>query len=153
MSSQLDAVIVALTTKWQALMSTTLAGVQVVDGPQRNADPTQNWLFVGHTGGEPVEGVEAAIGQQDLMTFARGKSESIGVDCGIVVVSGDPNISIARQQALSILSICEDALRNDMTLGGIVMHAYVAQIQYVPTVTSTGAKVRITFIVSYQAHL
>ena len=151
MSSQLDAVILALTVKWQALQSSTLAGVNVVDGPQASMDPTQQWLVVGHTGGVPIEGEESAFGQQDLYTFAKGKSESINIDCGIVCASGDPNIAPARQRCLAIMSVCEDSLRQDMTLGGIVMHAYIAQIMYVPTVTSTGAKVRVTFTVSYQA--
>lgn len=151
MSTRLDDVILALTTMWQGLQTTTLAGVQVVDGPQANADGSPEWVFVGHTGGEPVEGVEAAIGQQDLFTFARGKSETLGVDVGIVCVRGDTSVTLARQRALAIMSACEDALRADMTLGGLVMQAYVTQIQYVPTVTTAGAKVRITFIVTYQA--
>jgi hypothetical protein len=151
MTTRLDDVIVALTTMWQGLQATTLSGVQVVDGPQANADPTQEWVFVGHTGGEPVEGVEAAIGQQDLFTFARGKSETVGVDVGIVCVRGDSNVAAARQRALEIFGICESALRSDMTLGDLVMQAYVAQIMYVPTVTTTGAKVRVTFTVTYQA--
>lgn len=152
MTTRLDDVILALTAKWQGLQATTLTGVQVVDGPQANADPTQEWVFVGHTGGEPVEGVEAAIGQQDLYTFALGKSETMGVDVGIVCVRGDSNVAAARQRALAIFGICESALRSDLTLGGLVMQAYVAQIMYVPTVTTTGAKVRITFTVSYLAN-
>lgn len=147
----LDDVIVALTTKWQALMTTTLAGVQVVDGPQANADASQEWMFVGHTGGVPTEGVETAIGQQDLYTFAKGTSETMGVDVGIVVVRGDPNITLARQRCFAIMSAAKAALMLDMTLGGIVMEAHVSQIMYVPTVSSAGAKVRVTFTVSYQA--
>lgn len=135
-------------------MATTLAGCNVVDGPQRNADPTQNWLFVGHTGGEPTEGVEVALGQQDLFTFAKGKNETMGsIDCGIVCVSGDPSIRPVRGQALAYMSAAEDALRADMTLGGLVMHAYLNQILYVPTVSSAGAKVRVMFTVIYQAQI
>jgi hypothetical protein len=150
-STRLDDVIVALTVKWQALTSTTLANVQVVDGPQMNMDPSQEWLFVGHTGGVSVEGEETGFGQQDFFTFSRGKTENINVDCGIISVRGDGDVMLARQRALVILSACEDALRTDITLGGIVMNAEVAQMMYVPTVTSTGAKIRVTFTVSYQA--
>lgn len=155
MSTALDAVITALTLKWQSLAvpGGSLDGVVVVDGPQANMDPTQQWVFVGHTGGVSVEGEEAAIGQQDLMTFARGKSESMNVDCGIVCESGDPAVTPVRQRCLAILSACEAALRTDITLGGLVMNAYVAQIQYVVATTSVGIKVRVTFTVSYQAQL
>lgn len=151
MSSQADVVIRALTTKWQALMTTSLAGVQVVDGPQVNSDPSPEWLFVGYDGAEGSEFAEGAVLEQSLQTFAKGKQESGEVKCAVVVVRGDPNIVEARQRAFTILSVAENALRNDMTLSGSVMHAYVSASTYIPTQATEGAKVRVWFTVSYQA--
>lgn len=153
MSSQINAVILALTAKWQALAvpAGTLEGVQVADGPQVNSDPSSEWLFVGYDGAEGSEFAEGAVAEQTLMTFAKGKQETPEIKCAAVAVRGDPDIASARQRALAIMSAAEDALRNDMTLGGLVMHAYVSTITYIPTQTDRGAKARVWFTVTYQA--
>lgn len=153
MSTQIDAVILALTAQWQALAVTagTLEGVQVVDGPQVNSDPSTEWLFVGYDGAEGSEFAEGATAEQTLLTFSKGKAESPEIKCSAVVVRGDTEMPSARQRAFAIMSAAEDALRNNMTLGGLVMHAYVSTITYIPTQTDRGAKARVWFTVTYQA--
>ena len=145
-------VIAALTDLWSAAASGgTLDGVQVHDGPQVNSDPSPEWLFTGYDGAEGSEYVEGATVEQDLMTFVRGKQETVEVKCAVVVVRGDTDMAAARVRAFEILGAAETLLRNDMTLGGVVMHAWVALATYVPIQTERGAKVRIWFTVNYQA--
>lgn len=153
MSTQIDAVILALTAKWTALAvpAGALEGVQVADGPQVNADPSAEWLFVGWDGSETSETVEAAVAEQDLMTFARGKKEGGEVKCAAIAVRGDTDIVAARQRALTVVSVAKNALKVDMPLGGAVMHAFVSEITYIPSQTDKGAKVRAVFTVVYQA--
>ena len=153
MSSKTDAVILALTAMWQAAMTTTLSGVQVVDGPQVNSDASDDWLFVAFNGDLPDEANEAATADQSLMAFARTKQEPGEVTCAAVSRRGDTNIPAARARAYTIVSAAEDLLRTDMQLGGLVMHAYVSGDRYSPVQTGQGAKVRIVFTVTYLAQL
>lgn len=153
MSTQIDAVILALVAKWQALAvpAGTLAGVVVADGPQVTDDPSPEWLFVGYDGAETSEFAEGSVIEQDLLTFAKGKQESGEIKCAAVAVRGDTDISAARLRALAIVSAAENALRDDIYLGGAVMQAFVSTVTYIPTQTTAGAKVRVAFTVSYQA--
>lgn len=153
MASKVDAAILALTVMWQAAMATTLAGVQVVDGPQANSDAASSWLFVGADGGTPTEDVEAAVAEQSWMAFAKTKQEDAEVTCAAVVVRGDTDIPAARASANAIVSAAEDLLRADLLLGGLVMKAHISAIRYIPSQTQAGAKVRIVFTVTYMAQL
>lgn len=149
MSSLTDPIILALTTMWQSL-----TGVQVVDGPQVTSDASNDWLFVGFNGDTPDEYNQGATADQSLMTFARGKQEDGQITCSVISVGGlDTNVPSLRVRAFGFLSAAEDALRANMQLGGLVMHAYVSNIQYSPVQTQQGAKVRIVFSVTYKAQL
>jgi hypothetical protein len=148
-STQADVVILALVARFQG--AGALAGVRVADGPQVDSDPSTEWLFVGYDGAVASEFVEGVVIEQDMMTFARGKQEKAEVKCAAVVVSGDSNIVPVRQRALAITSAAEDAVRADMTLNGLVQHAFVSGVTYIPSQTDAGAKVRVVFTVTYQA--
>ena len=147
MSTQTDAVILALTAMWQPL------DLQVVDGPQVNGDASNDWLFVGYSGDTPDEFNIGATAEQSLMTFAKGKQEDGQVTCAVISRSGDTEVASTRLRAYGFLSAAETALRNDMTLGGLVMHAFVSSHQYFPVQTQAAAKVRVVFTVTYKAHL
>lgn len=149
MASSIDAVILKLTAVWTA----ALTGVNVVDGPQVNSDSTDDWLFVGFNGDTPDEYNEGAIGQQSLMAFAKVKGDDGQVTCAVVSRSGDTDITSTRARANGFLSAAESALRADMSLGGLVMQAYVTDYRYSPVQTQQGAKVRLVFTVTYQAQL
>lgn len=148
-------VILTLTAKWQALSvpAGALEGVRVADGPQVNMDASPEWLFVGYDGGMPSDSGEAATAEQSLMGFLKTKQEGAEVRCAAVVVRGDPDIAGARQRALSIVSVAENALRADMTLSGAAMHSFISGIGYTPQQTDKGAKVRVVFTVTYQAQI
>jgi hypothetical protein len=149
MASKTDAVCLALTAMWTA----ALTGVQVADGPQVNSDPASDWLFVGFNGDVPDEYNEGALGQQSLMAFARTKQEDGQITCSVVSRSGDTDIPATRARAYAFVAAAEDAVRADMTLGGLVLHAFVSDHRYSPVQTQQGAKVRVVFTVTYQAQL
>lgn len=149
MSAKTDAVILALTAVW----TTALTGIKVADGPQVTSDPANDWLFVGFNGDAPDESNQGATAEQSLMGFAKLKQESGQVTCAVVSRSGDTDIPAVRARAYATLSAAEDALRADMYLGGLVMHAFVSSHQYSPVQTQQASKVRVVFTVTYQAQL
>lgn len=151
MSTKVDAVCLALLAMWQA--DTDLSAVEVVDGPQANSDAANKWLFVGFDGDAPDEGNEAVAAEQDLMAFLKTKQETGEVTNAVVVRDGGTDTAALRAQAYKIFSDAEDTLRADMTLGGLVMHAYISEHQYIPVITQAGAKARVVFTVTYQAQL
>jgi hypothetical protein len=149
MASKTDAVILALTAMWTA----ALTDINVVDGPQVTSDAASDWLFVGYNGDTPDEYNEGAIGLQSLMAFAKVKGDDGQVTCAVVSVSGDTDITATRARANGFLSAAEAAVRADMTLGGLVMHAFVSDYRYTPVQTQQGAKVRLVFTVTYKAQI
>lgn len=149
MASLTDPVILYLTAMW----TDTLPSVNVADGPQVTSDAADDWLFVGYNGDTPDEANEGASGQQSLMAFNKVKGDDGQVICAAVSRSGDTNIPAVRARAMGSLSSAEAAVRADMTLGGLVMHAYVSDYRYSPVQTQQGAKVRVVFTVTYKAQI
>lgn len=156
MAASTDAVILYLTAMWQALTSTTLAGLHVVDGPQVTSDASDNWLFVGFNGLNPDEFNEGATAQQSRMAFAKVKQEDGQVVCAVVSRSGDPDgIPATRARAYGFVAAAEAALRADATLGspGLVMDSFVSDHRYSPIQTQQAAKVRVVFTVTYKGQI
>jgi hypothetical protein len=149
MASLMDPVIVKLTAIWTA----ALTGINVVDGPQVTSDASSDWLFVGFNGDVPDEYNEGAAGLQSLMAFARVKGDDGQVTCAVVSRSGNADITATRARANGFLATAEDAVRADMSLGGLVMSAFVSDYRYSPVQTQQGAKVRLVFTVTYKAQL
>lgn len=149
MASLIDPVIVKLTAIWTA----ALTGINVVDGPQVTSDASSDWLFVGFNGDTPDEYNEGAVGQQSLMAFAKVKGDDGQVTCAVVSRSGNTDITATRARADGFLAAAEGAVRADMTLGGLVMSAFVSDYRYSPVQTQQGAKVRVVFTVTYKAQL
>lgn len=153
MAASTDPVILYLTAMWQALMPTTLAGLQVVDGPQVNSDSADSWLFVGFNGLNPDEFNEGATAVQSRMAFQRVKQEDGQVTCAVVSRSGDTDVPACRSRAYGFVSAAENAVRTDATLGGLVMDSFVSDHRYSPIQTQQGAKVRIVFTVTYKGQI
>jgi hypothetical protein len=151
MASKVDAVCLALTALWQA--APALDDVQVVDGPQANAESAPEWLFVGYDADTLNENTEGASAEQDWMAFARTKQEEGQVVCSVVVRSGEVNIAAVRTRAFEIVSAAEDALRSDPLLGGLAMQTWLSDQRFIPMVTTSGCKARVVFTVTYLAQL
>jgi hypothetical protein len=148
-STKVDAVCLALTALW----TSALTGIQVADGPQANSDAANDWLFVGADGDAPDDGNEAAAVDQSWMAFAKTMQETAEITCAIVSRAGEPSITAVRARAYGFLAAAETALRADPLLGGVVMQSYVSEHQLIPVVTTSGAKARVVFKVTYQAQL
>lgn len=154
MSTKADAVILALTGLWQAATTTTLAGRQVVDGPQASSDASDDWLFVGSDGSEPTQFMEAANAQQSWLAFGKVKREDGFVTCAAVSRRGDTDIPAARASAYATVSAAEDLLRTDPSLGGVVsLQSYLSSHQCFVTQATAGAVARVVFSITYQAQL
>lgn len=141
--------IVYLTAMWKAALPT----INVVDGPQVNADPSNDWVYVGFNGGSPDEFNEGATAQQSWMAFARVKQEDGQVTCAVVSRAGDTDVPTLRARAYGFVSAAEDALRADPQLGGLVMDSFVSDHRYSPVQTKQAAKVRIVFTVTYKGQI
>lgn len=146
MSTQLDAVCLALVPLFQAAIPT----VRVVDGPLLSLTDENEWLFVGNDAAF-AEGEGATVTQEWLVADVR--SEWGEITNAIVVRSGDVDIPALRARALSILGTCETALRANRTLGGLLKDIELITHRYFPAVTSSGSKARIVFTVRYLAQL
>lgn len=155
MSTKTDAVILTLLAKWQALAvpAGTLANVEVVDGPQASEDASTDWLFVGYDGSPPSKSSEVSSAKQTLLAWLRTKEETADVKCAAVVVSGDLDVPTARARAFTIVGAAEDALRQDITLGGTVLQCYISAHTYDPVIDSVGTRVRVGFTVTYAAQI
>lgn len=153
MASSTGPVILYLTAMWQALTTTTLAGLDVVDGPQVDSSPVNDRLFVGFNGDTPDEYNEGATALQSRMAFQRVKQEDGQVTCSVVSRSGDTDVPGVRTRAYGFLAAAEDALRADPQLGGLVMDSFVSDHRYSPVQTQQGAKVRVVFTVTYKGQL
>jgi len=149
MASLIDPVILKLIEVWTA----ALTDLDVVDGPQVDSDPVNDRLFVGFNGDTPDEYNEGAVGVQSLMAFAKVKGDDGQVTCAVVSRSGDSDITATRARANGFLAAAEAALRADMSLGGLVMQAYVTDYRYSPVQTQQGAKVRVVFTVTYKGQI
>jgi len=153
MAASTDSVVLYLTAMWQALMTTTLSGVDVVDGPQVDSEPVNDRLYVGFNGATPDEFNEGATAVQSRMAFQRVKQEDGQVACAVVSRSGDTDIPSLRARAYGFLSAAETALRNDATLNGLVMDSFVSDHRYSPIQTQQAAKVRLVFTVTYKGQI
>lgn len=154
MATSTDPVIRYLVAMWQALVATTLAGADVVDGPQVDSEPVSDRLFVGFNGGSPDEFNEGATAFLSRMAFQRVNQEDGQITCAVVSISTDAAELVAlRVRAYGYLSAAEDALRADPKLGALVMDSYVSDHRYSPVQTQQGAKVRIVFTVTYKGQI
>lgn len=154
MAASTDPVMLYLTAMWQALMVTTLAGLDVVDGPRVDSVPVDDRLFVGFNGLNPDEFNEGATAVQSRMAFQRVKQEDGQVTCAVVSRSSDPDsIPSLRARAYGFVSAAENAVRTDATLSGLVMDSFVSDHRYSPIQTQQGAKVRIVFTVTYKGQI
>lgn len=149
MASKIDAVCLALTALWHA----ALPDVQVADGPQVNSDASNDWLFVGANGEAPESFTQGATVEQTWMAFAKTMQETAQITCAVVSRAGGNDVLPVRTRAYQILASAETALRADPFLGSLLMQSYISSHQYVPVITQDGCKVRIPFVVTYQAQL
>lgn len=136
-TSRIPAVCAALVSTFAA----ALPNVDVIDG-QWTTVPDGDYLTVGWTpDGEGSSGQQAPAGLGN-----QSRDEQIDIACYIDSYSGDIDTATRRNAAFTILAACENALRADDTLGGVVnvyaqIGAYTERLEQ----TETGLAVGVTF--------
>jgi hypothetical protein len=135
--------------------------VSVIDGPQVNADPGPLALWVGVQNVDAGETVaDTASSVQTWAGLGRmARNEELTVYCVAQAWSGSDDVRPLRLQAAAMVAACEDLVRNDASLGGIVStpgNAAVTnqQWQQGPGLSGDrGMAVRITFEITAQARI
>ena len=125
----------------------------VFDGPDLAADNAPIFLTVGY---DPVDDDgRAATTQQEYKNIgSRAKSEEGTIRCCISAWSGD-SVTVPRRQAVAAaLSVCEAALRADVSLGGLVLWAnFGPSIDLNQVLTQQGNQVFARFDIFYTARI
>jgi hypothetical protein len=121
MPSHIPAAIDGLVTICRNLQATTLAGVDVYDGPKMDDSQNGRRIFVGYD----VEG-RAADGEQEWASMPRGgnaRAERMTIHCVVESSTGQTDMKGRRDDAFTILGIIEAAVKSDPTLGGAVTYS------------------------------
>lgn len=122
----------------------------VYDGPTVTSESPTDFIVIGGT--EDLDDEPSSFVQAWNGLGARGKTETGEVACAVLVGTGNDQVKVARDRALSILAEMEAAVRNDPSLGGVLSAGWclVSGGRHVQRLNSQGLYVRITFTVSYQ---
>lgn len=154
MPSKIPAAIDGLLTLCRNLQATTLAGVEVVDGPILSAaSPTANQLrrlVIGYDANDM-----AAEGQQEWASMPRAgsaRAEQITIHCVAESASGQTDMKTRRDDAFAIVAAVEGAIKTDPTLNGAVTWANFGQhLDVRQPQTTQGAVCSVFFGVFYYA--
>lgn len=156
MPSKIPQVLDYLVALASGLTASTLAGVQVQDGP-----PTQSLAGLPKVlviGGEwqPSETVRSgATGPQEPSMGNASRNESISVACSAFSQSGDTDMKARRDEAFAIEAAFENAVIADPTLGGLCYgDARVAAVDdYRPLQNERGSAAVVDFTITATALL
>lgn len=127
-------------------LTTALAGTATVYDGQWVTAPagTKSYVAVGWTpDGDGPEGQQEWAGLGN-----RARTESIDIPCYADAYSGSTSTAARRNAAFELFAACEDALRADPTLGGVVPQPGWSQIGTYAVrqeQTDSGLEVGITF--------
>lgn len=117
-TSRIPAAVEALVSIFDAATTAT-----VIDGRWVRV-PDGDYLTVGWTPDD-----EGSSATQDWVGLGnRARNEMIDIPCYIDSFSGDTTTASRRNAAFGVLASCEDAVRADPTLGGVVPQPGWAQI-------------------------
>lgn len=150
MPSKVPAAIDGLLALVTALQATTLAGVDIFDGPKLTDSQTGKRLFVGYD----IEGI-AAHGAQDWASIpaaSKSRGENMTIRCVAESMSGQTDMKGRRDEAFAIVAAVEGAIKGDPTLGGAVTYANcLAEVEVRQPQTPQGAVCTVFFGVAYYA--
>jgi hypothetical protein len=160
-TSRIPQVIDYLYNLFSGASTLTSLGVTVLDGPQVNADPGPLALWIG------VQNVDAGETVADAATSSQAwaglghmaRNEELTIFCVVQAKSGSDDVRPLRLQAAAVVSACEDLVRNDASLGGVVSTPGNAAVtnqvwQQGPGLSGDlGMAVRITFEITAQARI
>lgn len=132
----------------------TLAGTTsaraVYDGPVNITAPPTDFIVVGGT--EDPDDEPSSFDQSWNGLGAKTKNESGEITCAVLVGTGNEDVKVARDRALTILGEVETKVRADPSLGGVLSGgwAHVSGGRHTQRLNTQGLYVRIVFTVTYQ---
>jgi hypothetical protein len=132
------------------VLARTTSATAVYDGPTVTIPVPVDFVVIGGT--EDPEDDGSSFDQSWNGLGKRTKDEAGEITCAVLVGTGDDEVKAARDRALAILGEVEAAVRNDPSLGGVLVGgwAHVSGGRHVQRLTTEGLYVRITFTVAYQ---
>ena len=142
------AVIEYLTDMWDAAVE-----FRVTDGPDMSVHDEPIFLSVGY---DPIndDGLAANTRQDYTQIGGRRKAEEGTIRSTVAAWSGDENTRERRRQVADALSQLEAALRNDISLGGLVLWAnFGPRVDLNQMITDRGNQVYARFDVTYEARI
>jgi hypothetical protein len=148
--SQLNNVMRALNTRWLALAVTggTLADAQVFLGPPVTPASTMDLVIVGDEGGS--DDSDQSSFEQEWADLGHTRRNELGeIICSVISSSGSTDMLSRIDRADALLTACEDSLRADPTLGGIVANAELVRASGRSLQNTGGAAVVTPFTVRY----
>lgn len=136
-----------------SILTTALTDATVYDGKYVTAPSgTKSFVTVGWT---PED--EGPTGSQDWAGLGRlARDETFDIPCYADAYSGSTQLAARRNAAFALFAACENALRNDPTLGGALPQPGWSQIgEYAvrQEQTESGLDVGITFHVIGQTRI
>lgn len=143
----LDDVILALKSRFDTALS-----VDVYDGPYPPAVNKGDFVLVGSSGEDGIDGAAVDLTLSDLGP-GDWLDEAGEVVCSSWSWSGHPDIPARRAAAAGNAVACVQAVREDRTLGGLLVAPGLAEVSvltYEPRQTAEGAICRFTFSVTYR---
>ena len=139
-------VITRLVTLYDAAVTSV-----VFDGPRPDAASQSRYVLVG----SDAEGDDGASADLEPSTLGPGTwwDERGEVVCSAWSHYGGADLVTCRSQALSDAKACLAAVHNDRTLNGLLLRpgATTSGVTISARQTTSGALVRVTFTVAYQA--
>jgi hypothetical protein len=151
MTSRIPAAIDGLLAALRALQATTLAGVDIYDGPKLDASQNGQRLFIGFD--DQTVGATGAQDWASMPASGRSVAENITVNCVAESSTGQTDAKGRRDQCFSIIAAVEGVIKADPTLGGAI-NGYAKppdNITVQQAQTAQGAVCTVFFGISYYA--
>lgn len=149
---KLPVVIDYLVTIFQAAVGTT---VTVYDGPVSSSASDPAVVFVGDDDDPDSDDPIGEISQTPATIGNRQIDEATSITCCASYLEGDTAASFkpVRDGAFALVKACEDAVRNDVNLGGRVLWAKLRAGTLRQSNTKNGPLARVTFYIDYRARI
>lgn len=128
------------------LVTVSLPGVRVEDGPWLNRPEEPDVVVVGWT---PDEGT--AVEMADTIAGLGSSAESYDVTCLASSWSGETDMAARRARVDAMVEAVRGGLRIDHTLGGVVTRARVGTVSLDQFQTDAGCEAAVVFTVRVDA--
>jgi hypothetical protein len=148
MKSALGQVVQNLCSVWSALPA--LSGIPVYNGPPMS-DQVVTTLVAVNDDADPDSTEESTV-RWEWLDFAHTRRREDGEVIGVVIVSsGSLDLAASENTCFEILGDCEQAIRSDPTIGGVVQSSELVSGTAQTLQNANGSAIVVPFIVAYFA--